>query len=1014
MRGFDVLSRHLPLYQNHFLEASAGTGKTFAIENIVVRLLMDPAGPAIDQVLVVTFTRAATLELKKRIHQNITNTLDQIEHPTEDLPSYLIELLERGGKREAISRLRKALATYDEAKIFTIHSFCLYTLQQYALEAGIGLEIDEESAPIQTLGRIVKDFLQTELSLDQFSLGQLEKVLKRHQNNPDLLVRKLVEVARKRRPIEGALSFGEYKQALFDTIEALKEKYGIQSDPLFSQLLELAPYFGKLCDRSRRVKPEIERGLRNFANLFETPDDDFIDLPVLKMVPENQLKRDIANPLLEILQKEVFPILQAASDERALFARLAEQTRQHMERVIEKEELLFFEDFLHKMENRVRDKVFAQKVRAEYRAVLVDEFQDTDDIQWNIFSTLFLDQTFSGPLYLVGDPKQSIYRFRNANIYTYLEAKEALGKEAQASLLRNFRQEPPLLSALNQLFQNPDDWLALPKTGKSLPCPPLEAASEITTVWRDKKKSVHFALAEEEKALFSFIIQEVHKLHTDYQIPLRECAVLVKDRYQAGRFLDFSSLPVIFTKSRSLLDSPAFPVLDEFLRAVIYPQNRHHVARALGGPLFKYTLEEVTQLPEEAIESFYTYHHLLYKKGLLAVFNALMEKQGPFLAGIEGSGQLIQDLLQIVELMVEKSESIDQYLLFLDRLKQEDPEAEILQARAASEGDAIQVMTIHASKGLEFEVVFPLGLTAHTTQNEDAEERAEQMRLLYVAATRAKRRLYFPYLTNKCSTLSLFLQKRFKSTSFETFVDQNKELFSLSHCFEPAQTFFPKKEPPSLPLLIPEKSTFTFNPLTLHSYSSLAQHERELSFPSPKEQLPSGPEVGLLLHQVLEKYPMTQPNILLKNTMLEPWISEVNEIAYNAFNTPLPCLSAPFPLSAVDPAKMIREMEFIFPSNDPPGFFKGFIDLFFEHEGNYYFVDWKSNYLGDTKEAYSRPHLEKVMQDFQYTLQANIYREAVEKYLDIFQKKHLFGGYYYLFIRGLSLSGQTGIYYIVA
>src|SRR5690606_15460837 len=119
---------------------------------------------------------------------------------------------------------------------------------------------------------------------------------------------------------------------------------------------------------------------------------------------------------------------------------------------------------------------FKAKVRQKYQAAIIDEFQDTDKVQWDIFQKLFIEEPLQA-LYLVGDPKQSIYRFRKADIYTYLAARVTLGEENAYVLDTNYRSSKSLVSALNALFERP--FLYLPKLKEILPFYPVKAGSQI-------------------------------------------------------------------------------------------------------------------------------------------------------------------------------------------------------------------------------------------------------------------------------------------------------------------------------------------------------------------------------------------------------------------------------------------------------------------------------------------------------------------------------------------------------
>lgn len=1016
MHGFDVLDPSLVLTGKHFLEASAGTGKTFAIEQLITRHLIEPEGPTIDQILAVTFTRAATSELKARVRQSLLTLLTQINTHL-NLPPYLANASEKK-LSEAKRKLQLALSEFDRANIFTIHSFCFHSLQEHAFDADFSLEQKEESA-FEELKKIVKDYLRTGLKEESISSEQLEKVFKHSFNTIDLLAGKLTSLAAQRLPIEGGAPYHLVIESITKELQRLQAEYKVQGDRLFDDLMNLAPLYSGFCDKQKKVKEEMEKGLKTFAESFVCSKTNLFDLPILDMIPKNRLKRSseaiLHYPgLLDEMQKKLIPLLTSASDELKIIAYLAEEARKHIERVVEKEDLCFFEDLLRRMATQVENPSFANSIRNQYRAVLIDEFQDTDPLQWKIFSTLFLPPSFTGSVYFVGDPKQAIYRFRQADVYTYLEGKNLLGKETQV-LYKNFRSEPPLVEALNTLFEAAGEFLLLPKTQGTLSCASVEAALKTTSSWNDGKGSVHFCYAEDESKLFHFIINEISNLHTHSHVPYKECAVLVKDRYQAARFLKECPLPAVSKRSESLLDSPACCVMQELLEAVSDPKDKSRLAAVLGGPLFGYSLQELPEALKNATESFYTYHHFLETEGTLPLFEAIMDEVGEKFIGREGGERLYQDMLQLAELLSDES---DDPLSLLERLKQDDGEAEHLRTRATGQDDSIQVMTIHVSKGLEFAVVFPIGLILATPERReivrslykealilsDEEEElhrqesdAEKMRQLYVAFTRAKTRLY-----------PLVLQKGREGAPINRFLSK----MNLSELSGPITSSIYTDEklilpPPPLqqPLFTPQISSRYFSPIKIHSFSSLAEkipfEERVVH---EKDILPLGKETGIKLHTLFEKLsfekaflantasqlmPTTAP--LLKSLQLEPWEDEINEMVFKALNTPLPGPS-PFPLSAVNPSQIWKEVEFLYSAD---GYIKGFIDLFFEYEGCYYFLDWKSNYLDD----YTHEGLKKTIGIHQYDLQERLYRAALNRYLRLFTDKQIERSFY-IFLRG--------------
>jgi exodeoxyribonuclease V beta subunit len=218
MAGFNVLDPKLNLHRNYFLEASAGTGKTFTIENIVVRLLEE--GLEIDQVLVVTFTRAATLELKMRIRHN----------------------LEKKG-------LRKALMRFEHSQIYTIHGFCFHLLKEFALETGFPLHATGESASPDLLSKILNDFFRCELSAKEIHPKQLEKILKKNHYDLGKLYLELM----KPQTVRGR-TYEEIWQQLEGEIAHLQ----YDREELLDRLIDYASRFSGLCDRKRKIKAEYE------------------------------------------------------------------------------------------------------------------------------------------------------------------------------------------------------------------------------------------------------------------------------------------------------------------------------------------------------------------------------------------------------------------------------------------------------------------------------------------------------------------------------------------------------------------------------------------------------------------------------------------------------------------------------------------------------------------------------------------------------------------------------------
>ncbi len=457
MKSFDVLDESLDIYKSHLLEASAGTGKTYSIENIVVRLLIErreeKIPPTIDQILVVTFTRAATQELKGRIRSNIERVLAllikgrQGEIWDDTYPSYLKPIFRKGEKvlKEASRDLEDALLGFDEAEIFTIHGFCYRILREVVFEKDLNnneRKSEDNPMPMLSLLEIVKDYFRTGLSPENYSSAQIHTVLKNYKNDIENVARELIRVALRGITIKGGEPFLESFQGFKEVLKELKEMHSWDEKKLIEDFEMLAPCYYKVYSASEKKKSK-EMFLK-FACLFskeECSQEHFNDILndgfsiFNKLLPEKK-KKTAKLPddsmlhfpgAIESLEEAFGGVVRGASSPQNNFARMAEECRLLIQKVFFHEEIFTPDDILKEMKKAIDDKELIKVIRKKYRAAIVDEFQDTDPIQWNIFKRLFLPDDGSwGPIYLVGDPKQSIYGFRSADIYTYLDACQAM------------------------------------------------------------------------------------------------------------------------------------------------------------------------------------------------------------------------------------------------------------------------------------------------------------------------------------------------------------------------------------------------------------------------------------------------------------------------------------------------------------------------------------------------------------------------------------------------------------
>jgi exodeoxyribonuclease V beta subunit len=1095
--AFDVLDRNLDVHCHHLLEASAGTGKTFSIENIVVRLLIENVPCPLDKILVMTFTRAAVRDLK------LVKSIAALE-TREGAPDYLRKIIERGEEAilKAKNDLEHALFSFDQAQIFTIHGFCNRMLRQFVFEGGLKMDVKEGETPLpkELFRRGIHDFFRTGLTPTHYGKIQLIRLADAYRHDQADLENALCKILYRRGRVLSPESFRVHYTHFCQGMQALKE---YSPDKVLADFYTLAPCLKNI---ETKAAESFEGTLKTFTALLslsswteEQFEQVIKDSSILLALfdPEQRKKNKKFSP--ELLHyphfydalKTHLAAAQEAGDVGLITLRLAADCQNHIYKVLEEEECLGPDELLKAMQKAVLQPSFANQVRSTYRAVIVDEFQDTDPIQWEIFQTLFLHPQFEGHLTLVGDPKQSIYAFRQADIYTYMAAALALGPAAKATLDTNYRSQAPLIEALNTLFSAASHFMPLPRLGQSLPYHPVKAGAHIPPKqFHDAWGPLHFMRASSAKkfnrgdfgrAYLTFIAQEIRRLIALDHLSPREIAILVTDRHQAEQALKALTawnIPAQQQRQAFLGNSPAVDLVKELLTAVLNPRNESALKIALGGPLLGWTHHDLQQLENEffyesLLLAFNTLRTLLREEGFAPFFFRFLRT--PLLSGDlspeekilqrEGGLELYQDLLQLAEVLIAHQyatytspEGLIQYLK--DLKCSTDEEEGALKKRIDTDQEAVQILTIHSSKGLEFEVVFALGLFVPSqtpellipdekgelwkpvkTANEPPyiafcqEQEAEKMRQLYVAMTRAKYRLYVPLVANETpspSPIESFLQKL--ERPLESFLSP---LITLSEVEESNELPAPLPSVP-LQLIPPPKVELHPKRQFMLSYSSLTKGQqrdsKEASLLPPHDflaelktvhTLPSGSDVGNLLHTLLETVALDSPahpglGPLVQGTPFVSWKGVLQQLLDAALQTPLPLKTGPAPLQSLSPHKMYREIDFMFPWDDDlilpdieklPGFIKGVIDMVFEHKGIYYLADWKSNWLGPDPSFYTQAHLEKAMRENGYFLQAEVYREALKRYLALFDPRpfdEIFGGMFYIFLRGLDPKNNLG------
>ncbi|MBU3984277.1 MAG: UvrD-helicase domain-containing protein, partial [Proteobacteria bacterium] len=443
----------------NLVEASAGTGKTFAIAMLVLRFVTEFGFP-LQKILVVTFTKAATEELKERIRARLASArelLDHIHRPDicnqsdPALTSWHAGLAEHGiSEHLARERLEMALLDMDLAAVFTIHGFCQRMLQEQALESGQLFDFTLTTDLSNQRNQVIQDYWRRmAYPLSPLHCALITGIYK----TPDDLYQSVRGTEKQVARIEPqAKTVNDALDCFDEQLHRLSNWWQTRAD-ILRLTLEQALSEGKF-------KTELQN---NFSGWWQQMDDflchNSLHLPdnmeflstawILQALNGHKFRAGVGQgseekkeafiATLPLPEQELADFCQAWQDVTLAFRMgLVHELATGLTHVLRRQNLLSFDDLISQLEHSLQSNQgpeLQQIISDRYQAALIDEFQDTDNAQYSIFSALFTDS--SHYLYLIGDPKQAIYTFRGADIYSYFKASEQA--DIHLDLAKNYR-----------------------------------------------------------------------------------------------------------------------------------------------------------------------------------------------------------------------------------------------------------------------------------------------------------------------------------------------------------------------------------------------------------------------------------------------------------------------------------------------------------------------------------------------------------------------------------------------
>lgn len=741
------------------IEASAGTGKTYTIATLYLRLLLEQKR-SVREILVVTFTEAATEELRDRIRSRMREALRLLQDGTGE-DETLRELVGRlTDPKASIEYLSNELTRIDEAAIFTIHGFCQRMLQENAFESGAFFDTEFLTDEGEMLAEVVEDFWRREFYPDPGlaglahatwgTPGGLLAAIRSYVPKRELNIRPAVK------PEE--CSGAAYRAALAQVRE-IWEKHGEDVRGLLeSPALSKNQTTGYGATRVAGICEAM-------AAFLAGPEYDFAAPKGLEWFTPEKL----AGCLLKKAQKDG-PPSHAFFDACAVLLRICklkklelfgwaiEFSREQLAQRKQQRGVISFDDLLSGLSDALTGDggdVLAERIAGRFPYALIDEFQDTDPEQYRIFSTIYQDRPDCG-LFMIGDPKQAIYSFRGADVFTYMRAKDDTdAAKDRFTLGTNWRSSKTLVQAVNALFESSHapfiyaghiDFQAVEAAGKADKAPlliegkppvPLRAwfvpRSEDNVDFRGKTPNLNKPIKKgwANMHLSAACAEEIVDLLTraqqgkvtigDRALEPHDIAVLVRSHYEAHHVqtaLRARGVASVYYSRDSVFASPEAEDLLRVMTAVAEPDQERALRAALCTRLLGSTAAELDALLQDELEwervheEFHAYHQIWVQHGFMVMFRRLLHARripGRLLQLEEGERHLT-DLLQLAELTQAASREHDgiENLLhwFAEQRAAPDGNSEDQQLRLESDADLVKIVTIHKSKGLEYPVVF--------------------------------------------------------------------------------------------------------------------------------------------------------------------------------------------------------------------------------------------------------------------------------------------------------------------
>ena len=829
------LALSFPLHGSQLIEASAGTGKTFTISALYLRLILGHGGEQgfgrellPPQILVVTFTDAATKELRERIRARLAEAARFFRGELQAADPLLHQLRDDYAEEHwprCASRLEIAVQWMDEAAVSTIHGWCQRMLREHAFDSGSLFTQSLETDHSDLLGQVMRDYWR------RFCYGMHGEALnwvRNHWGSPDALLPRI-------RPLFGRVRLHQDEQEPQALIDAALQQRVDQLRQLKAPWMQWAEELQQICRDAVAAKQADGRKLQ--ARFFEpwfdklrtwAGDEQEVDLDLgtgfTRLTPTGlaeawKVGDPPEHPALLAMQDLPKQLQALASPDARLLEHAAAWVSARFEVEKRRRAEMGFDDMLLRLQHALASEAgerLAGLIREQFPVALIDEFQDTDPVQYGIFESIYRigENRPETGLFMIGDPKQAIYAFRGADIHTYLSARRATAGRLH-SLDTNYRSSQAMVAAVNQVFlqaegreQGRGAFLFREDGDNPLPFVEVRAKGRSETLLIDGHPSAAlqcWQLESDEPVSSTLYRQQMAASCASHIVGLlnggqrgvsgfrneqgeqRPClpsdiAILVRDGFEAQ--LVRAELAARDVRSVYLSDKDSVFAAQEahdllaWLKACAEPDSERLLKAALASLTLDLSLAELDQLNQDErvwegwVMRFRRYRETWQRQGVLPMLRHLLHDfhlPRTLIARSDGE-RVLTNLLHLAELLQQAAGELDGEQALIRHLAEhlanagQAGEEQIL--RLESDEQLVKVVTIHKSKGLEYPLVYlpfictskpvdgsRLPLAWHDSQGNvqltltpdqeqialaDDERLAEDLRLLYVALTRAQ------------------------------------------------------------------------------------------------------------------------------------------------------------------------------------------------------------------------------------------------------------------------------------